>query len=311
VSERPTHALPREVGAGTYVRRVARRWYVVVAAVAIAVAFVIFHGVTGATRQASATATVYLGTPYSPTGAGILPSSPLSNAGIAIAYVKSPQQIRAAAGAAGISASKLRSHVSVLPVGGPVNGGKNVTVTATPTMSITVEGPWTRLEVGKATNSLAQALIDYANRYSNQKAAVVRAKVASEQRELTDLLAAQKRTQRNLARLDASSGPALDRVAATAPYLGDLAASVTQITAVTENLTNDQVGLLGARDIEAAQFLTHGNGRRLAAATRRSSVVVGALIGLILGIALALGWDSLAARRGAAPSPAGRPPAGG
>jgi hypothetical protein len=297
VSERPHRASSREIGVGDYLRRAGRRWYVVVLAVVVAVAVVFLHGVSAATRQSAATAVVYLGTPYSPTGTGVLPSSPLSNSQIAIQFVKAPRQVSAAARAAGIDHHSLRDHISVLPVGGPVNGGKNVAQTATPTMSITVEGPWTRVKVQTATNTLAQLLIDYANRYSGQKAAVIRAKVASERKEMASLLSAQALTHKNLARLDASHTSALDKVAATAPYVGDLAASVTQISALTENLTDDQIGLLGARDIESAQFITHATGHRLAAATRRTSVIVAALIGLIAGIALALAWESLAASR--------------
>lgn len=297
MSAGPDRAPTPEVGVGTYLRRAARRWYVVVLAVVVAVAVVVLHGVSGATRQSAATAVVYLGTPYSPTGTGVLPASPLSNAGIAIAYVEAPQQVSAAAKAAGIDHHSLREHVSVLPVGGPVNGGKNVAQTATPSMSITVEGPWTRVKVQTAANTLAQLLIDYANRYSSQKAAVVSAKVASERTEMAALLDSQAQAHRNLARLDASHAASLDKVAATAPYVGNLAASITQVTALSQNLTNDQIDLLGARDIESAQFITHAAGRRLAAATRRTSVVVAALIGAILGIALALAWESLAAGR--------------
>ena len=83
-----------------YFRRAMRRWYVIVLSVVAAVALVFLHGVSGATKQSAATASVYLGQPFSPGGASVLTSTPLSNPQISIQYVTAPQQIAKAAAAA-------------------------------------------------------------------------------------------------------------------------------------------------------------------------------------------------------------------
>jgi len=163
-----------------------RRWYVIVLSVVAAVALVFLHGVSGATKQAAATASVYLGQPFTPGGASVLTTTPLSNPQISIQYVLAPQQIAKAAAAAGIDHGSLRKHVSVLSSSPAGSGaaGKASTGGGPPTISINVEGPWTRAKVQTAANSLAHSLIDYANRYTTMKTNLISGRVATEKAEL-------------------------------------------------------------------------------------------------------------------------------
>jgi capsular polysaccharide biosynthesis protein len=286
-----------EVRVTEYFRRAARRWYVVVLAVVAAVAIVFLHGVSGATKQSSAMASVYLGQPFTPGGASVLTSTPLSNPNISIQYVTAPQQIAKAADAAGIDNRSLRKHVSVLsstPSG--TGGGKAATGGGPPTIAITVEGPWTRTKVQTAANSLAQSLIDYANRYTDLKARLIADRVKSEQAEMATLKEVQRRAHAKLQAIDQSNAAPLDKVAASSPLVSDLSAAATQIGQLTLNLTNDQVTLVATRDIESAQFISRATGRKVSAATRRSSLVIAAMVGLIVGVGLALAWEALSAR---------------
>lgn len=279
-----------------YFRRAARRWYVIVIAVVAAVLLVFLHGVSGATKQSTATASVYLGQPFSPGGSSVLTQTPLSNPTISINYVTAPQQIAAAAKAAGIDHSNLRSHVSVLSAGGATAASAKTGGAGSPTISITVEGPWTRGKVQTVANTLAQSLIDYANRYTALKAKLVAQRVATEKAQLASLVDVQQRARANLAAIDASSEAPLAKVAAESPWATDLTTAAEQIGTLTVNLTNDQVALVATRDIESAQFIAHASGRKVSAATRRNSLVIAAMVGLILGTALALAWEALAAR---------------
>ena len=286
-----------EVRVTEYFRRAVRRWYVIVLAVVAAVAIVFLHGVSGATKQSSAMASVYLGQPFTPGGASVLTSTPLSNPSISIQYVTSPQQIARAARAAGIKPSSLRKHVSVLSSSSAGTGsGKAATGGGPPTISITVEGPWNRTKVQAATNSLADSLIAYANRYTDLKARLIADRVKSEQAEMATLKEVQTRAHANLAAIDASDAAPLAKVAASSPLVSDLSASATQIGQLTLNLTNDQVTLVATRDIESAQFISRATGRKVSAATRRSSLIIAAMVGLIVGVGLALAWEALSAR---------------
>jgi hypothetical protein len=286
-----------EVRVTEYFRRAVRRWYVVVLAVVAAVAIVFLHGVSGSTKQSSAMASVYLGQPFTPGGASVLTSTPLSNANISIQYVTAPQQISKAADAAGIDNRSLRKHVSVLSATPSGTGGaKASTGGGPPTITITVEGPWTRAKVQTAANSLAESLIAYANRYTDLKARLIAERVKHEKAELATLVEVQKRAHANLAAIDASSAAPLDKVAASSPLVSNLTTAATQIGTLTLNLTNDEVTLGATRDIESAQFISRATGRKVSAATRRSSLVIAAMVGLIVGVGLALAWEALSAR---------------
>ena len=282
-----------------YFRRAMRRWYVIVLSVVAAVALVFLHGVSGATKQSAATASVYLGQPFTPGGASVLTTTPLSNPQISIQYVTAPQQIAKAAAAAGIDHRSLRKHVSVLASSSAAAGGgagKTATGGGPPTITINVEGPWTRAKVQTVANSLANSLITYANRYTTIKTSLIAARVRSEKEELAAALEVQRRARANLKVIDQSSAAPLDKVASSSPLVSDLSSAAEQIGTLGLNLSNDQVALAATKDIESAQFISQAVGHQVSAATRRSSLVIAAMVGLIVGIGLALAWEALSSR---------------
>ena len=139
-----------EVRVTEYFRRAMRRWYVIVFTVVAAVLLVFLHGVSGATKQSAATASVYLGQPFTPSGSAIGAELDAALEPVDLDPVRHGAGSRspAAAKAAGIDHRSLRSHVSVLASGGAGRrGGKAVTGGGPPTITITAEGPWTRLKV--------------------------------------------------------------------------------------------------------------------------------------------------------------------
>ena len=78
--------------------------------------------------------------------------------------------------------------------------------------------------------------------------------------------------------------------------MSDLRSAADQIGTLRLNLTNDQVALAATRDIESAQFISQAVGHQVSAATRRSSLVIAAMVGLIVGVGLALAWEALSSR---------------
>jgi hypothetical protein len=65
--------------------------------------------------------------------------------------------------------------------------------------------------------------------------------------------------------------------------------------AQTDKLQTSQL-LLQAKQVEAPSILTGAAAQKVTARSRRNTVVVAALIGLILGALAALAWDGAAAR---------------
>jgi len=292
---------PREVRVTDYARRVARRWYIVVACVVIAVGLVFLHKVSGSTNQATATASVYLGQPLS-AGGGPIPQTPQSNSGIAVTFVKSTPTLANAAKASGLTAKRLHGHVSVLVSSASAGGTAGSASKATggsPTISITVEGPWSRQRVQAAAESLANSLIGFENRYTDIKRRQLKARITAEQAEVKQLQAAVDRANAALQEVDRSSLSSTEKVAASASWGQILATSTQQLGDVSTQLPNDQIALAGVDAIESAQMISDAQGRQVSAVRRRSTFVVAAFIGFIVGVGLALLWDELRARRGA------------
>jgi hypothetical protein len=291
----------REVRVTDYVRRVARRWYIVVAAVVIAVGLVFLHAVSGSSNQATATASIYLGQPLAAGGGGVITQTPQSNAGIAVAFVKSTATLADAARAAQLTVAKLHGHVSVvgsnLSAGGTA-GSASKAASGSPTISITVEGPWSRQRVQAAAESLANSLMAFENRYTSVKRKQLKTRIAAEQAEAGQLQDSIDRANAALEQISGSSLASIDKAAASASWGQILATSTQQLGDVSTQLPDDQIALAAVDSIESAQMISDARGRQVSAIKRRSSLVVAACIGFIVGIGLALAWDEVRNRRG-------------
>lgn len=293
----------REVRVTDYVRRVARGWYIVVAAMVIAVGVVFLHAVSGSTNQATATASVYLGQPLASGGGGVIAQTPQSNPGIAVTFVKSTATLAEAARAANLTAAKLHGRVSVVassPSAGGTAGSASKTTGGSPTISITVEGPWSRQRVQAATESLAKSLITFENRYSGIKRKQLQARIAAEQTEIAQLKDTIARADAALQQISSSNLSSIDKATASASWGGILATSTQQLGDVSTQLPGDQIALAAVDSIESAQMITDARGRQVSAVKRRSALVVAAFIGLIVGVGLALLWEGVRSRRGGA-----------
>ena len=155
-----------------YARRVARRWYIVVASVVIAVGLVFLHAVSGSNNTATATASIYLGQPLASGGGGVI-TADASVERRDRRYIRQVDGTLAdAARAAHLTAGKLHGHVSVLatsPSAGGTAGSASKTTSGSPTISITVEGPWSR-PAGPGGSAVAcDSLIGFENRYADIK----------------------------------------------------------------------------------------------------------------------------------------------
>ena len=293
----------REVRVTDYVRRVARRWYIVVAAIIIAVGLVFLHAVSGSTNQATATASIYLGQPLASGGGGVITQTPQSNAGIAVTFVKSTATLAEAARAANLTAAKLHGRVSVVastPSAGGTAGSASKTTGGSPTISITVEGPWSRQRVQAAAESLAKSLITFENRYSGIKRKQLTARIAAEQAEIAQLKDTIARADAALRQISSSSLSSIDKATTSASWGGILATSTQQLGDVSTQLPADQIALAAVDSIESAQMISDARGQQVSAVKRRSSLVVAAFIGLIVGVGLALLWDGVRSRRSGA-----------
>ena len=145
----------------------------------------------------------------------------------------------------------------------------------TPLVSISVQAKKRRL-ASCAANALAQA-VDRQGRPPSR----TRRSTTSARRSRTTSATS---TQINSA-LESGSLSATDK----------LVVQIRLAQAQTDKLQTSQL-LLQAKQVEAPSILTGAASQKVTARSRRNTVVVAALIGLILGALAALVWDGVAAR---------------
>lgn len=233
----------------------------------------------GGSQVYKARAVVYLGQPLSPGGVQV--QSQATNPSTVRQIVTSEQTIDAVARKVGLKPSQLRGHVSTQAVSGAITRlGQN------PLVSISVTGHL-RAKVARAANALATAVVNAPALagYSKTKISSLELLVQSEQTALTSL---DKNIREQQAALRGASGlSTVERLIA----VGQLNGLQQSRQLVADQLTTNQQQLALAKDVEAPQITTGAVATKTTARSRRNTVIVAGLIGLILGGIAALLYE--------------------
>jgi hypothetical protein len=279
-----------EVRLTEYAGRVARNWYVVVVAVAAAVLLVVLHAV-GTGKQAQAQATVYLGTPLTPTGGSSQNFTYATNPASAQAYLHTGSVLDAAAAKGGIkSGAALRRHLSVTAL----QTTTSKTTGQTPNIQITLQGPYKRTAAVAAVTSLGDALIAWANRYQTAKSDVLATQITTDKATIATLQSTLTAAQDELKHLSGMSSS--DRATITATLLSTISDTGDRIDTVSYQLTQNEILQASAKNAEAASYVQMPSGGKVSPANRKSSLIVAVFAGLIVGVILALLWDAVRRR---------------
>jgi len=256
----------QEVDLGRYARAVVVRWWLPVAGL-VAGAIIGYLISLGGSQVWKASATVYLGTPYSYPGNTPLQSQQTNPTSVGT-IAKSEEAIGAAAAAAGMKPAQLRGKISTTTVSGSAGTVGGTRVQQNPLVRITVQAPTPR-KARIAVNSLARQVVERLSGYAAEKIKLLEQRIASDKQQVE----------------------AITRGAAGNPALAVLLGTVLQ-----DSFTAGQQ-LLQAQQIELPSVLTHGAATKTTARSRRNDVVVAAFLGFILGLIAALAWEPLAGRR--------------
>ena len=254
-----------EIDVRRYWQAVAARWWLPV--IGVVLGAVIGYALSlGGADVWRGTALVYLGQPVTPSGAQVQSLS--TNPATAGEIVGSGAAQRRVERAVGLERGSLNGKVSVAAVKGNVSRlGQN------PLVRIRVEGD--SRKVARAATALGHEVVDGVSGYADAK--------------VTVLSQAVEEGKAELARLDdqlagAGSG-------ASAGFLllrrGELA----------DDLVTNEQNLALAREVERARVVEEAFPRKVTAQSRRNQIVVGAFLGLLLGVAAALVWESVGAVR--------------
>lgn len=271
-----------------YAERVMRRWYIVVLAMIAGAGIVLLHGVGRSTGQYDAKATVYMGQPVAPGGNAV--TNQFTNASAVSKVITSDAVLADAARAARVPVSSLQGRITA-----HLLSSSATTVTGTKTSSgatyfqIEAQGPWGKQAAGTIANVLATHLRDAANVFTDLKEKQLKNTIASEQRAITALEAANAQARAQLAAAGGSGSEA-------AILLQIISQNTSAITDNQTAIANNQMELASAATVEAASVTTTASGKAVTARTRRSSILIGMLAGLIVGVGLALAWDAVRTR---------------
>lgn len=263
----------QNVDFGRYWRLIAARWWLLLAGL-VAGALVGYAVSLGGTQTFKATATVYLGQPYSASG-NVQLQAAQTNPSTVRAIINSDAVIRQVAAACTARPADFRGGISMQSVQGNIarNG-------QTPLVSISVQAP-KRRKAACAANELADAVVQKASAFANQKIANFEGQIALDEKQIDAI----------------NAGLASGALSTTDKLVLQLRLGALQ----QDRLSTSQL-LLQAKQVEKPSVLTKASAQQVTARSRRNSVVVAALIGLIVGAIAALMWDGLAAglsRRGA------------
>jgi len=274
----------REVDLGGYWRTIGARWWILLAAVVVG-ALIGYFVSLGSGTVYRAKATIYLGQPISPFGGGGQIQSLGSNPSTAGQIAKAESTIQEAAQHIGVPPGKLRRGVSTGTVAGALTK-----VGQTPLVTVSVRGPW-RDKTAQAANVIAGIIVKDVSGYVDAKISALK---DQEQAEVQELASTNSRVDELQSALTKGKGLSeADRLS----LLSVLGFAEQRRGELVQQQTQTRELLSVAVNVERSQIVTRAAAVKVNARSSKSSLAVGGLIGLIVGIALALLWDPLVQRR--------------
>jgi hypothetical protein len=233
----------------------------------------------GGAQVYRAKATVYLGQPLSQGGVQV--QSQATNPSTVRQIVTAESVIQAVAQKVGLKPSQLRGHISTQAVTGNISRlGQN------PLVAINVTGH-ERRKVARAANNLAFTVVNSPALAGYAKTKIQNLQVLVDQ-EKTALAALSRNLKAQQAALGNASGLS---TAEQLIALGQLNGLLQQQLTTTDQLTTNQQQLALAKDVEAPKITTFAAATKTTARSRRNTLIVAALIGLLLGIVAALVYE--------------------
>jgi uncharacterized protein involved in exopolysaccharide biosynthesis len=285
----PEFDAEQEVDFGRYGRAIALRWWVVVAGLVAGALIGLLLSIGGNTFY-RAEAVIYLGQPLTPGGGGAIPG-PGQNPRIVDQIVRAESTIREVASKTGLRPGQLRGHISTRSITAAVPRA-----TTAPLYAISVTGRQPRKDA-RAADDFAQTVVNRVSGYPQVKIEQLKEHLAFDQSELDTVNARLETIQRQQQQvLNEKSLDLASRLVA----INNFNSQLTFLDNRRANLEQDRFAvrqlLKLATDVEAGRIVTHASAVATTARSRRNSVLIGGLIGLILGALAAILWEPVSAR---------------
>jgi hypothetical protein len=298
MTARPELEDEQEVDLSSAWQRIKLRWWLPIGGLVLGAILGIALAASAASVWRASTI-VYLGQPFAPLGGGQIQSL-ATNPRTVNEIVHSETALKAASVRSGIPLSRLRSSVSVKEIleAGQARG-------VNPLVEISVKGSGKR-KTELAADALARRVTARVSVYVTQKVKLLEEQVATAQTQLDAANSRIRAAQAQQAQIIADKSIPVDqRLLVTANLNSVITTADARRAALQESLAESQQLLNLAQDVESSRVVEPAGAGKTTARSSRSSLLVGALIGLILGTIAALLFDPILARRNEpAPPPA-------
>ena len=233
---------------------------------------------------------VYLGQPFAPLGGGQIQSL-ATNPRTVGEIIRSEAAIKRASEVSGIPESQLRSSLSTreLLAAGQLRG-------INPLMEIAVKGSGKR-KVELAADALAKRVTERVSVYVSKKVALLESQVDSAKVQLEEVNERIRTAQEQQATILGDRSIPLDqRLLITASLNSVITTADARRAALQDDLFEASQLLNLAESVESSRVVEPAAASKTTARSSRTSLLVGALIGLLLGAVAALVADPLATR---------------
>ena len=262
----------QEVDFARYVKLLGVRWWLLAAGL-VAGAVIGYLVSLGGSQVYSASATVYLGQPLSPTGGNAV-ITPQTNPSSVGTVINSQSVVNTIANLCHLKdASLFKKGISTQTVASGASTKAGTAAQVSPLVKVSVQSKKGKV-AACAANGLSAAVVTKLGTYPAAKIKNLEAQIAVDNEDIKTIQAA-----------------------VANPGISDTNKLILQTTLRSDQLdktTNAQLLLL-AKTVESPRVLVPAASHKITARSRRNTVVIGALIGLILGAIAALFWDRGAA----------------
>ena len=281
----------QEVDLASAWKRIEKRWWLPVGGLLVGAVIGLVLALSGGSVSRAETI-VYLGQPFAPLGGGQIQSL-ATNPRTVGEIVRSESVLAEVSDATGIPVSKLRSSISTreLLAAGQVRG-------INPLIEIGVKGDSGPRKIEAAADALAERVVENVSTYVADKVELLEQEVSVSESQLAAIetrIQAAQRQQDTL--IEDQSIPLDQRLLLSANLNSVITTADARRTSLQENLFEARQLLNLAESVESSRVVEPARAVKTTARSSRTSLLVGALLGLLVGAILALAAEPFVARR--------------
>jgi hypothetical protein len=289
---RPPDLDEQEVDLSSGWQRIKLRWWLPIGGLLVGAVLGLALALSGGSVWRAETI-VYLGQPFAPLGGGQIQSL-ATNPRTVSEIVRSETVLDDVSSETGIATAKLRSSIStkeLVATGQPRAG-------VTPLIEIGVKGDDGPRKIEDAADALAERVVDDVSGYVQQKVERLEQQVEVSRAQLDAVEARIQAAQQQQTRINQDQSIPLDQRLLLSLNLNSVITTAdARRTALQDDLFEAEQLLILAEQVEKSRVVEPAAAVKTTARSSRTSLLVGALLGLLVGVVAALAAEPVLARR--------------